>query len=118
MTEAHKLAADFSRLIGEVKACIVVGLRKAGVPEQRRLPLCRVDFRLLLIASVEGPARQVGRHKRRPFVARSRRLRNFWWRSWTAEGIADVGLGSSDRQPSIARASLDRTGTPGVARGL
>ncbi len=28
-------------------------------------------------------------------------------RSWTAEGIADVGLGSSDRQPSIARASLD-----------
>jgi hypothetical protein len=36
-------------------------------------------------------------------------------RSWTAEGIVDVGLGSSDHQPSVARASLDRTGTPRVA---
>jgi hypothetical protein len=36
-------------------------------------------------------------------------------RSWTVEGIVDVGLGSSDHQPSVARASLDRTGTPRVA---
>ena len=40
MTEARKLAAiiavvvGYSLLMGEDEACIVVGLRKAGVPEQ------------------------------------------------------------------------------------